>query len=1598
MSKKFKSQASSARAANATFGSPAFGFGSSAFQTTSSLSYVAELPDLSAVSDPNVVVSLRNLGKKDSTTKAKALEELQEHVKSVGSDVEDAVLVAWVDLYPRTSIDNSRRVRQLAHSLQGSLTSSAGKRIAPHLPKAVGSWLCGLYDNDRSVARAAHDALAISFPTEEKRSVLWEVYKQSLLEYADDAILVQTSATLSDERSTSKDDAESKHARVTGSAIYMLGQLIKHSQQEKKAPPASFTQHLSEVLANRKLWELVHHTDPYLRRSACSLASICAESELELHWTAISTEFVAKGLQASQLGSNVAFTSALLALTKARPEIWTSDYHAKTSSGSRILQFFKRGSQRGAEEVWTSFRSLFNIIPLPVFASSEGDFGPADASAVAEALREGASNSDEPRQNLVAAWSSYFELCSVLQSQLIKPADREKFYQDNIAPVIIRYVDPDPKSSHVLPASILSLITKAVLHPIHLNLTEAFHKLWSDLGSTVDDKMKLSLPETSKDFTSSQEVIVKLSDRLFKIEKTVLDILAPSRSQHRTSLPAVMHGLSTMDQFNQRVVAAAISVLKNRNGKPYGAAAVLQDATSTSNLTGVGSELLKSFLRNDAPHMMQSPSAVRLVKLTASLKLPLGPLMHPLISAPELDTYGEKAFAAVLSTISQTEAASFPEMGLLVVNTLNGESSDDTSVLFSSAVLQNPNLGSSGVVRQVMQTVVEYLSPGCAASKQRGALVLLGAALKDPVSAAIFTSEGVRNQLLSKLIVLSDSPNQEISDLATKSLAQLKMSGQSGRRGSATAAVVAEQLTATDSQLPILSLLELATEELNSATDKASTLSSLLPTESAWSAALEPHNQSTPTSALSITSPLQGAIYAVQGTTGQSQNVTHDGEGLSQTFRLALYATRLLASANTTGILDQAVSSNLVSHLTLALQLINEKLTLDSANTLWIEGTGEVLDEASDVLSQGYSIVQGWVTQGSPEFLEAIHEQWNHVQGNIPTAYYNALAVSAAASWLFDLDGLKQVFPDLDADVKALHRSNSLLRSATLANCAREHVLASSIGRRTLNEIISNATEVKSSESPNKILQPLILLNILLNGDSDPLEGIQSQRLVFLMQNLVRLLEAASEQTDIICEIFKLLCAVLPAVQDIYGEHWQQILHHIVEIWEHSDNLSSDLPLLHSSLRLCQKLRALASFEEANEDLVETWAGMKSRVDAGLLSCLFSFDTPSDGVNQPRQITAELLARLLSNVEIQAEEISLATSLLSAQDSAVAVTAFGLLHQAIPRHQEDLSMELALEKQVIHLPKELLSMIVDQTPPLIDARLAPSSSKRFLLAWKLVFDHFPTASYKLREAYTADLKEAGHLPALLDYVCEIVRLTSGRPLDVSRIPFEDFDIGTDESEEKEVARLSVHIYYCSLLYIPGLVKTWYIEQLNRIRAPLESWTQKYISQSIVSASLPSVTDWAKTQDQDDNPVEVKSNVRSRELIASIAIDPESPPISIAVVLPPSYPLDSPTVTSRTRVGVSEKNWQAWLRTFQIIIFSTGSIIEGLIAFRRNTTLALKGQGECAICYSIIGTDMQTPNKKCGTCRNTFHGVCLLRWFRSSNSSTCPLCRNNFSYA
>jgi hypothetical protein len=109
--------------------SPARGFGGFSSQSTSSgLSYLVEPPDLSSISDANVVVSFKNLLKKDATTKTKALEELvayvQAHPFEQEGGTEEAILEAWVRL---------SRAQAASFSIEQLVMIDLGSSVPSHL-------------------------------------------------------------------------------------------------------------------------------------------------------------------------------------------------------------------------------------------------------------------------------------------------------------------------------------------------------------------------------------------------------------------------------------------------------------------------------------------------------------------------------------------------------------------------------------------------------------------------------------------------------------------------------------------------------------------------------------------------------------------------------------------------------------------------------------------------------------------------------------------------------------------------------------------------------------------------------------------------------------------------------------------------------------------------------------------------------------------------------------------------------------------------------------------------------------------------------------------------------------------------------------------------------------------------------------------------------------------------------------------------------------------------------------------------------------------------------------------------------------------------
>lgn len=327
------------------------------------------------------------------------------------------------------------------------------------------------------------------------------------------------------------------------------------------------------------------------------------------------------------------------------------------------------------------------------------------------------------------------------------------------------------------------------------------------------------------------------------------------------------------------------------------------------------------------------------------------------------------------------------------------------------------------------------------------------------------------------------------------------------------------------------------------------------------------------------------------------------------------------------------------------------------------------------------------------------------------------------------------------------------------------------------------------------------------------------------------------------------------------------------------------------------------------------------------------------------------------------------------------------------------------------LPEELLSLLLDapSMQNLPDETLTefPSAIRSYLLSWYLVFDSFSNAVPKVRSDYSERLKTENVLPPLLDFMFDILGHSAARPLNLDRenlslemIRSYDFKLADAEPDERNMHWLLINLYYRSLKLLPNHVKTWWIAlRSKQTKIAVESWTERFFSSLIISDVLEEVSAWSETQSvsEDEKELMIKVSSKSREVFAGYEIDDMM--CQLAIRLPAIYPLEGVKVESINRVAVSEKKWQSWLMITQgVITFSNGSVTDGLLAFRKNISGALKGQTECAICYSIVSSDRRTPDKRCQTCKHLFHAGCLFKWFSSSNQSTCPLCRNPFTFA
>ncbi|KAF8537591.1 hypothetical protein BDD12DRAFT_744486 [Trichophaea hybrida] len=1611
MSKK-RAPARSGGVSPATFGAPAIsgGFASS---TTSVLSFIGEPPDLSPISDSSVVVLFKGLSKKEEITKAKALEGLIAAVGAVES-TEDAVLTAWVRLYPQLSIDVSARVRRLANSLQGEIGAKSGKRLARHMPKIVGPWLCGLFDSDRTSARETRESLLKVFKSEEKLNSIWKAYQNAILDFCKITVITESVYSLSDERWVVPDDAEAKFARVIATCYLAVAHLI--STQELEPLDESY----GELLREKILWTFAFHADSFLRRAVYKLLQDALEkrpqwisSNLEM----VSTALIMKASAKFEVPSVNSYLEALVALTKQFPEAWTLAKPSKKKIALvQFVSFVEKGSQMGLPSYWDQVSSVLSLMPKEIFAEKE-----ERAKNVLNGILKGIKVGPEPRTHMMAAWGCYWDACyRFLELQLAWPDFDNFILQQSILPVYEGYVTGAKPKEYIISqddAVAATVCGNGLVKLDRLGIemsTKVLNGVWKKVEESVVNIAKAERANT----TENGALLRRCGEAWTKLVVGVLKQLPKNGVVYEAVVKS-----------NVAILAELIESLLATSGKAVGTAIFLEDL-----LAKVGTELLQdkrsleitwSFFLDKFPSILKPETVEHLLKAFVSygaytndataFQEAWKKTIHALMMSNLPKEKKENSIVLLLNSASSSLAdkvSPVPELDTYIVNKMRSAlpeaGSSNAWVLVKDALNTTSNIVSQDTTSKMLAELLETMNLDDSSASSRLSKVLNTIAGANPHRLLPFINSSHGNDLVSKLLILANSPDKETQNSAARlrDIITAAVSKTSGEDVERLTEVTIDNIRASVQEPTsehLSSLVKEAPEE-----NVAALTEKLLFSEDQWESAISPFLRAVNNLSLAITNPLGGCIFLVENDTSSEVITPRDDEGCSAVLRMAMFSMKFLkALEKPKPIIPNDALITLLQYIPLIKEIAKDNLGVAGANDLWTDHSPEMESEMLEFISS----VSQWVLstlsidKGRQGFAQALVDILSSQCGDASAkAFYVARALAAVMS---DLCENNQFFRDKAAawaDGNDIWKTKDIFRSAGMLAGSAD-ILTHSKKERLWSGLIGSLLGVSSAKTATEGLQQLILLNAALPSADERASSIPHPRAMNLIRHLLSWLDEENEEIELspglVTEISKVLCNILPIGGGIYGSHWQSIFDFVKSCWEGCASLDEvHLPMVFSTLKLFQVLRSLIG---RNDDLDEAWAETKKELYARLINLLLKSGRP-DNMHQPRNIVNTQIAKQLRNIDVTlVEDPGAIYLLLGIQSRPIQKAAFNILHRYIPTAQEQISVDVALSSDAtnnLRLPPEILSMIIEapELPDGLDLEFAnemPIPVKAYLLSWILVFDHFENASFKVKSIYMETLKEGGYLPLLLNFISAIL-FPNNHVFDASKVDIRTYTPDVTENPLQDLRWLLTHVYYLSLCHTPSLVKSWLLDSGNN-RATVSAvkmFTKKHMSPLLIDSELSAVTEWAQTRDEEEEDgMKVKVSKAAREVTASYPVDDQA--MDILVRLPEIFPLGMVEVEGLRRVGLNEKKFnQMQLASQAVVNFQSGSTIDALTLFRKNVSLHFQGVSECAICYSILAVtpDRSLPKKACSTCKNKFHSTCLLKWFKTSNSSSCPLCK------
>ncbi|UMM11264.1 hypothetical protein L5515_000636 [Caenorhabditis briggsae] len=203
-------------------------------------------------------------------------------------------------------------------------------------------------------------------------------------------------------------------------------------------------------------------------------------------------------------------------------------------------------------------------------------------------------------------------------------------------------------------------------------------------------------------------------------------------------------------------------------------------------------------------------------------------------------------------------------------------------------------------------------------------------------------------------------------------------------------------------------------------------------------------------------------------------------------------------------------------------------------------------------------------------------------------------------------------------------------------------------------------------------------------------------------------------------------------------------------------------------------------------------------------------------------------------------------------------------------------------------------------------------------------------------------------------------------------------------------KFASRLLFKSITLLPAAVRLFHKNIPNNFKPIFQEVVTKHASKLLIENELN------KVQNAEFGEVlKVRTVPVTGQIISEYTV--EDTKMKLTIELPRDYPLSVPAMNLDKAIvkGDRAKKWLLQLNAY--LFHQNGAILEGIEMWKRNVDKGIEGAEDCTICMMTVHQQTnQLPKVKCKQCKNRFHSNCLYKWFESSNQSTCPLCRNNFT--